>query len=67
MEESEFESYLKERYYDQVDWYDRKAARNQKVYKFFQWGLIILAAITPVLVAIDEMYMVSSGVAGARS
>jgi hypothetical protein len=53
MEESEFESYLKERYYDQVDWYDRKAARNQKVYKIFQWGLIILAAITPVLIVID--------------
>lgn len=52
MEEKEFESYLKERYYDQVDWYDRKAAWNQKVYKFFQWGLIILAAITPVLVVI---------------
>ena len=52
METEDFQKYLKERYEDQIDWYDKKSAWNQKLYRYFQWSLIILAAITPVLVAI---------------
>lgn len=54
MEVQEFERYLKERYYPQVEWYDKKAMWNQKVYRFLQWGIIILAAITPVFIAVTE-------------
>jgi len=36
MENSEFEKYLEERYYPQIDWYDKKAIWNQKIYKVFQ-------------------------------
>ena len=54
MEVQEFERYLKERYYPQVEWYDKKAMWNQKVYRFLQWGIIILAAITPVFIALTE-------------
>lgn len=53
MENSEFEKYLKERYYPQIKWYDNKSIRNQKMYRIFQWGVIILAAATPVLIAIN--------------
>lgn len=51
MENSKFEKYLEERYYPQIEWYDRKSTWNQKVYKIFQWIIIILSAITPILVA----------------
>lgn len=54
MEVQEFERYLKERYYPQVEWYDKKAMWNQKAYRFLQWGIIILAAITPVFIAVTE-------------
>lgn len=50
MDDTGFEEYLKDRYYPQIDWYDHKSVRNQKIYKVLQWGLIILAAVTPVLV-----------------
>jgi len=52
METEDFQKYLEERYEDQINWYDKKSAWNQKLYQYFQWSVIILAAITPVLVAI---------------
>ena len=52
MEVAEFEKYLEERYHPQVKWYDMKAISNQSTYKIIQWLVIILAAVTPVLVAI---------------
>ena len=55
MEGGEFEKYLEERYYPQIKWYDIKAISNQKIYKIIQWIVIILAAITPVLVAIVNL------------
>lgn len=54
MDDQEFEKYLKERYQDQIVWYDKKAVRNQNAYKIFQWGVIFLSALTPVLVAIGS-------------
>lgn len=52
MEKEDFQRYLKERYEDQLNWYDRKSMWNQRRYRFFQWSVFILAPITPVLVAI---------------
>ena len=54
MKKEDFQKYLKERYEDQVNWYDKKAIGNQKVYRFYQTTLIFLSAVTPVLVAIKE-------------
>lgn len=53
MDKEAFEKYLKERYYDQMEYYDRKSGFYQKRYKKFQWILIILSAVTPVLAALD--------------
>lgn len=53
MDKTTFEKYLKERYYDQMEYYDRKAGFYQKRYKKFQWILIILSAVTPVLAALE--------------
>ena len=55
METAEFEKYLEERYYPQIKWYDMKAISNQNIYKIIQWIVIILAAVTPVLVAIVDV------------
>lgn len=50
MEDTDFERYLETRYYDQIDWYDRKSIQSQKYYRRMQWTLLILAAATPVLI-----------------
>jgi len=55
MEKQQFEHYLKDRYYDQVNWYDKKSVWNQVWYKRLQWGLILFSSITPVLIAIDAL------------
>jgi len=56
MDKEKFQKYLKERYCDQIDWYDRKSLQNQKWYKRLQWSLIILAAMTPALIAIGVCF-----------
>lgn len=54
MDADKFEKYLKERYYKQIEWYSRKAAINQKAYKKLQYSLIVLSALTPVLIILNE-------------
>jgi hypothetical protein len=54
MDKAVFDDYVKSRYYDQMKFYDDSAIKNQKKYKQFQWILIILSAITPVLVALID-------------
>jgi hypothetical protein len=53
MDQDAFSQYLKDRYETQIGWYDRKAARNQTIYRWMQWSLIVLAAITPILIELD--------------
>ena len=53
MDQEAFSKYLTERYEDQIGWYDKKAADNQRIYRRLQWSVIVLAAITPVLIALD--------------
>lgn len=53
MDRERFQKYLKERYYDQINWYDNKSLQNRTWYRCLQWGLIVLSAMTPVLIVID--------------
>lgn len=53
MGQEEFAKYLKERYQDQINWYERKATENQRTYRALQWLVIVLAALTPVLIELD--------------
>jgi len=55
MNKEQFDRYLKDRYEDQINWYDRKSVWNQTWYKRLQWGLIVLSSLTPVLIAIDAL------------
>lgn len=52
MNQNEFDNYLKQRYEPQIAWYDSKAIANQRQYGTLQWGVLILSAVTPVLVAV---------------
>jgi hypothetical protein len=49
MNKEDFDRYLKERYQNQVNWYDSRSLINQRLYKTLQWILIIAAAIGPIL------------------
>ena len=51
MNQESFDTYVKNRYDPQIAWYDRKAIANQRVYRTLQWGILVLAAVTPILVA----------------
>lgn len=51
MDKATFEKYLQERYYDQMNYYDKKSGFYQNRYKKFQWILIILSALTPIIAA----------------
>ena len=57
MDKENFNKYLEERYNNQVKWYDEKSKLNQKIYKFLQWIIIILTAITPILILQREYYI----------
>lgn len=52
MDQPAFDRYVKERYQPQVVWYDGKANANQTKYRIVQWAVLVLAAVTPVLVAV---------------
>lgn len=53
MERGDFQGYFKRRYKKQIEWYAGKARRYKKLYHLFQWSVIVLSAITPVLVALS--------------
>ncbi len=55
MDRAEFEKYLKGRYQDQVDWYDRKAQAMKRTYGRVQKAVIVLAALTTVTAAVGAV------------
>lgn len=59
MDKENFEKYVRERYYPQIEWYDKKANLNHRCYTILQWGLIILSALTPVLITVNFCFQQS--------
>ncbi|MEO6330100.1 MAG: DUF4231 domain-containing protein [Ginsengibacter sp.] len=53
MEKAIFDDYVAKRYMGQMEYYSTTSAKNQKKYKLFQWTLIVLSALTPVLAALS--------------
>lgn len=53
MEKIAFDDYVENRYRKQMEYYSNASAKNQKKYKLFQWILIVLSALTPVLAALS--------------
>lgn len=56
MSTTSFSDYLENRYYDQLKYFERSSSKNQKKYKNFQWILIVLSALTPILAAVSTNY-----------
>jgi hypothetical protein len=56
MNEEEFNKYVKSRYEREVAWYNRKANWNHHAYDICQWTAIILAALTPMLIVVEEIW-----------
>ncbi|HWB63550.1 MAG TPA: DUF4231 domain-containing protein [Chitinophagales bacterium] len=54
MNAEEFKDYVDNRYTKQMDYYSKASAKNQQMYKRFQWTLIILSALTPVLAGVGD-------------
>jgi len=49
MEKEAIDRYIRERYQNQLDWYDEKAIRNQMLSRCVKLGLIATSALTPVM------------------
>ena len=52
MEEDKFKKYLKERYEDEISWYDIRSSKNKRYYQWFQWAAIIISASLPAQVVL---------------
>jgi hypothetical protein len=61
MNPDKFDDYVKNRYRQQIEWYDWKALSNQGWYTKLQWALLIFSALTPVLVGV-ELHSSSQGI-----
>lgn len=45
-----FQDYMNKRYIDSISYYDTQAERNKRLYTLFQWSVIVISAVLPVLV-----------------
>lgn len=50
MDQERFQAYMKNRYENQINWYNNSALKNKRFYNFFQWNVIIFSASLPVLI-----------------
>ncbi len=55
MKKKDFEKYLKDRYEKQIKWYSTKSTTNKRIYMFYQWGIILLSSLTPVLILLEKV------------
>jgi len=57
MKKGEFNKYLKERYNDQVDWYNRKSNLYKSMNYLIQIPIIFIAAIIPIFAVLEEKWI----------
>jgi hypothetical protein len=50
MTDEKFEDYLKTRYHGAISYYGSRAGSNKHLYNSFQWSVIIISAVMPVMV-----------------
>jgi hypothetical protein len=56
MTQDAFDKYIKDRYSPQVEWYNKKSGMNKKIYTRFQWGILLISAVIPTIIAYDSQY-----------
>jgi hypothetical protein len=54
MDKEKFDNYLKNRYFKELEWYDKKSTQNHLAYQVFQWIAIVFSASTAVLIVIGD-------------
>ncbi len=54
MDDEYFEDYLTSRYQKEITYYEEHAIKNKRIYIIFQWIVIALSAVIPVLVVTLE-------------
>lgn len=57
MNEEDFEKYLNDRYSKQIEWYDKKASYNRRVYQSLQAFVVIFSVITPILIMVGQEWL----------
>ena len=67
MDKVAFDDYVENRYKKQMEYYSKSSAKSHKLYKKFQWSLIILSALTPVVAAINGTSFSNGGEASLQS
>ena len=55
--ETKQEDYLKNRLEDQIDWYNKKSSKNQKMYKGLQLVSIVVAVCIPFFSLLDPPFL----------
>lgn len=53
MNKEKYNEYIKTRYEPEVNWYDKKSILNKRLTYLFQIPILIFAAITPILAALE--------------
>ncbi|KAB2880910.1 DUF4231 domain-containing protein [bacterium] len=60
MDKEQFSKFIEERYNKETNWYDHKAQKYKTYYTRFQFSVIILSTLTPVIIS-QESNMSRSG------
>lgn len=60
MDEREFQKYLKERYEDQLEWYESKVKKNKQIYMSLQFVLIVFSIVVPIFIVINYILTTST-------
>ncbi len=61
MDKISFDDYVAKIYLKQMEYYHKASSKNQQKYKFFQWVVIVLSAITPVLAGLNGLKWAQQG------
>jgi len=60
MDKSEFQKFMKkfmkERYENQLEWYETKAKRNKQIYTTLQFILIVSSIVVPIFIVINYIF-----------
>lgn len=60
MDEREFQKFMKERYEDQLEWYENKAKKNKQIYMSLQFILIVFSIVVPIFIVINYILTTST-------
>ena len=50
MDKAKFDSYMERRLEVQLDWYNKKASLNKRIYHWLQWTAIAIAPVVPAMI-----------------